>query len=124
MTVIVVRTDRPACVCVSLHRNIVGRAKGSGKINDNPSNPSTPQKPNRGITKPSMLADLGELAVVMLTLAELCLPLHSSGTLLCAQKPFVQYETKSTVIRLEAKCQLTGVINFSGVWLKRTWHRI
>ena len=56
MTDMVVITEVPACVCVSLHRYIVGRANGSGSISDTPIAPSKAQNPSKGMTNPNMIA--------------------------------------------------------------------
>lgn len=56
ITEMVIKTERPACVLVSLHMAIEGRAKGRGRSNDNPIAPSITQKPSKGIAKPNIFA--------------------------------------------------------------------
>ena len=55
ITATVMSTDRPACVLVSLHIAIDGRAKGSGSSSVRPKAPSMAQKANNGITKPNIV---------------------------------------------------------------------
>ena len=54
ITEMVTSTERPACVLVSLHMAIEGRAKGRGRSSDNPNAPSIAQKTNKGIAKPNI----------------------------------------------------------------------